>query len=135
MQNLPCTICPVALGNFFVNRLNASAGMTASVVSTVARASTPRWICVGRGPGFGLRLLEIGTLGDAGSARDDARDAGRTVSGTPLIVLAEVVEEVDERRDRNGLFSRSRLETSEFALRVLDSRDNVSSPNEDRVSS
>lgn len=44
------TIVPLALGNFLVNFLNASAGMTARVVSTVALAIVP-FSAVG--PNFG----------------------------------------------------------------------------------
>ena len=36
-----CTTVPLAFGNFFVSFLKASEGMTANVVSTVARAMVP----------------------------------------------------------------------------------------------
>lgn len=59
----PWTIWAVAFGNFLVKRWNASAGMTASVVSSLALATTPRWIEVRRSGTRGRALVDEGSLG------------------------------------------------------------------------
>jgi hypothetical protein len=46
MRSPPWTMCAVALGNFFVRR-KASAGMTARVLSSTARATVPCSVSVG----------------------------------------------------------------------------------------
>lgn len=66
-----CTTVPLALGNFLVSFLNASAGMTAKVVSTVARAIVP------------LKAIDpaLPCLGFLGIDRDEGRADGGGMPG------------------------------------------------------
>ena len=106
----------VAFGNFWVNRWNASAGMTASVVSSLALATTPRWSDARRG-GTGGRGADDGSLD-----REPADRAGEGALGGWMVELEEETDSLRMlgRGDRDtGVMprpSRSNVESSEMVL-------------------
>lgn len=88
-------MCPVALGYFLVKRLKASAGMTASVESTVALATTPR-----RVRGLGVPIVsEIEGMCEAASsyALGDADLPCPNFAGEAWSVEVVLVEELECR--------------------------------------
>lgn len=112
---IPWTMWPVALGNFFVSLLKASAGITAKVVSSLARATTPSCSCVARlypTPDRGSDAVVssssgIGDIGEVNMGR-----GGGVSRGLPDACTVDVVEETEERRRRGIDCSKFKCDTS-----------------------
>src|SRR6267142_614039 len=120
---IPCTICALALGNFLVKRRKASAGMTARVVSSVARAIVPGWTCV-RSLDILRWFLRFSGVVVGRSAQREAKGVGNFSSPGWMV---ELLEETEGDRFLSAsipcaCLSRSSCETSEFVRLPLPRR-------------